>query len=777
MPIRRVERQEGEDGEVEYKVDEAPQLEPWPADAPFSEVGRARLRLEGPEKVRGRAVYTADLRLPKMLFARVLRSPHPHARIVRIETSKAAALPGVHAVLSSANAPEIDWYEEGKLFDRTVRFVGDEVAAVAAESEELAEDALRLIEVEYERLPFVASLEAAAAPGAPRVYPGGNVSGEPGNVSGEPKSLERGDIKAGFAEADVIVEGEYTTQTALHNALEAHGATAQWEGDQLNLWASTQAIFQVREDVAGKLAIPEHKLRVIKQHMGGGFGAKQIAWKQDVIAALLARASGRPVQLMLDRAGENLAAGNRNATRQRVRIGAKRDGALTAIEAEAILETGAYQTGGEASDVIGIYGSLYRCPNLRAEQRAYYTNAGPAVAFRAPGYAEGAFGLESAMDELARKLEMDPVALRLKNYATEDQEKAKPYTTPEALRVCIERAAAAFGWGERRAGEQCGRVRRGVGFAAHDWMGGKGNPPGYATIKLNADGSVDVITGTQDIGTGTRTALAQVAAEALTLPLEQVALHLGDTATGLYSPASAGSATQATIGPAIHAAAEELKRQLLIAAAPMLEEEPAKLSVRDGKVCVTAAPATAISIAEIAGRIAPHMLQAQGARGPNTEAKTIHTVGAQFVEVEVDTETGEVTVLRVAAAHDAGRIINPLLLDSQVIGGVTQGLGQALTEERVMDTKLGAVLNANLEEYKVPTVADIPPITHARVNLPDLEANSTGAKGIGESPIIPTAPAVANAVYDAIGVRIRHLPLARRRIVEALQEEAADATV
>jgi CO/xanthine dehydrogenase Mo-binding subunit len=777
MPIRRVERQEGEDGEVEYKVDEAPQLQPWPADAPFSVVGRAHSRLEGPEKVSGRAVYTADLRLPNMLYARVLRSPHPHAKIVRVDTSRAEALPGVHAVLSSANAPDIDWYEESKLFDSTVRFVGDEVAAVAAESEDLAEDALRLIEVEYELLPFVGSLEAASAPGAPRVYPGGNVSGEPGNVSGEPKTLERGDVAAGLAAADVVVEGEYTTQTALHNALEPHGATAQWEGDQLNLWSSTQAIFQVREDVAKKLELPEHKVRVIKQYMGGGFGAKQIAWKQDVIAALLARAAGRPVQLMLDRSGENLATGNRNATRQKVRLGAKRDGTLTAIEVVASLETGAYQTGGEASDVIGTYGSLYRCPNLRAEQTAYYTNAGPAVAFRAPGYVEGSFALESAMDELARELGMDPVALRLKNYATEDQEKEKPYTSPEALRVCTERAAAAFGWGEERKGEPGGRKRRGVGFAAHNWMGGKGNPPGYATIKLNADGTVDVLTGTQDIGTGTRTALAQVAAEALTLPLEQVALHLGDTATGLYSPASAGSATQATIGPAIHAAAEDLKRQLLIAAAPMLEEEPARLTVRNGKVCVASAPENGISIAEIAGRIAPHMLQAQGARGPNTEEKTIHTVGAQFVEVEIDVESGEVTVLRVVAAHDAGRIINPLLLDSQVIGGVTQGLGYGLTEERVMDERLGAVLNANLEEYKVPTVADIPPITHARVDLPDLEANSTGAKGIGESPIIPTAAALANAVRDAIGVRVYHLPLARRRIVEALQEEAADATV
>ena len=316
----------------------------------------------------------------------MLRSPHPHARIRSIDTSRAEAAPGVRAVISAANAPEIEWYTDSVLFDRTVRFVGDEVAAVAAETEEQADDALRLIAVEYEALPFVVDLAAARRPDAPRLRPDGNVSAE--------QKYARGDVAAGFRDAEVVVEAVYVTGTALHNCLEPHGCTATWEGDQLTLWDSTQSVFDVRAQVAQKLGLPEHHVRVIKQYMGGGFGSKQIAWKQDVIAALLAKQSGRPVQLMLDREAENLAAGNRNATEQRVRLGARRDGTLTAIEAEIDLETGAYQTGGEASDVAGIYQTLYRCANVRTRQVGWYINTGPTVAFRAPGYVEGAFGLE-----------------------------------------------------------------------------------------------------------------------------------------------------------------------------------------------------------------------------------------------------------------------------------------------------------------------------------------------------------------------------------------------
>jgi len=650
-------------------------------------------RREGREKVTGTAKYSTDVRLPGQLYAKVLRSPHPHARIVAVDTSRAESLGGVHAVISSVNAPDITWYEDSRLFDTTVRFIGDEVAAVAAESEEIAEDALRLIRVDYLPLAFDVS------------------DGKPA----ESKVQERGNVLTGLRHADVVVEETYTTQTVLHNALESHCCTAAWDADELTLYESTQGVFDVRDEVAEKLGLPQEKVRVLTPHMGGGFGAKQVAWKHSVIAALLARMAGRPVQLVLDRTEENLASGNRNATRQHVRIGAQRDGTLTAIDARITFQSGAYKVGGEDSDLTGTYMTLYNCEHVRAEQTAMKLNTGPSVAFRAPGYVEANFALESAMDELARKLGMDPIELRLRNYTTQDQNEGKPYTSPDSLRRCIQRAADVFDWK---------RKRRGIGFAAHDWMAGGGWPPATAEVSF-ADGRAQVVVGVQDIGTGTRTALAQIAANELGIPVDNVDVRIGDTGDGLRGPTSSGSATLATVGPLVLEAARQAKK---------------------------------------AG-------SARAERGDNREDKSIRTCGAQCVEVDVDLATGEVTVLRVVAAHDCGRIINPRLVESQVIGGVTQGLGYALSEERIVDAPLGEPLNANLEEYKVATVRDIPEIVNATQSMPDEEANALGAKGIGEPPIIPTAAAIANAVFDATGVRIRDLPITRDKLLAALDHE------
>jgi CO/xanthine dehydrogenase Mo-binding subunit len=662
-------------------------------------LGKPHPRIEAPDKVTGRARYSADVRLPGQLQGRILRCPLPHAHIVKVDTSAARALPGVHAVISSADAPAIRWYEESLLFDTTVRFVGDEVAAVAADTDEIAEDALRLVEVRYEPLPFTVSLEDGRR--------------------GEPQVQRRGDVASGMRAADVVIEHVYTTQAALHNALEPHGCVAQWEGEHLTLYESTQGVFSVRDGAAGALGLAKDDVRVIAEHMGGGFGAKQVAWKHSVIAALLAKRAGRPVQIMLDREAENLAAGNRNATRQHVRLGARRDGTLTAIEAKILLQTGAYSAGGEASDVAGIYQTLYRCGNVHTEQVQVFTNTGPAIAFRAPGYAEGAFALESAMDELAHALAMDPIELRLKNYADRQQQEDKPFTSADSLKRCYGRVAEASASFSRGA---AGTKRRGIGFAASDWIAGSGRPPGHAWVRLEADGHATVITGAQDIGTGTRTALCQVAAEELGLPMEKLRIQIGDSAGGPYGPTSHGSTTLATLGPAVRAAAAAARQN------------------RHG----------------------------EGSRGANPESKSIRTCGAQCAEVEVDIETGEVSVLRIAAAHDCGLVVNPLLVDSQVMGGVTQGLGYALLEERLVDAASGVVLNANLEEYKVPTVADIPEIRNATLSMPDTEANIVGVKGIGEPPLIPAAPAIANAVFDAIGARVRDLPITREKILALL---------
>ncbi len=766
MPVEHIAiLREGSGDEEKLTLVETDELPVWQQNAKLRVVGHPHVRAEGVEKVTGRALYSYDIRLPGQLYTVALRSPYAHARVRHIDTTQAAALPGVHAVLSSTNAPDITWYEEeSALFPATVCFVGDEVAVVAAESEEIAQDALRLIEVEYEPLSFVVDLQAAQQPDAPAIHTGGN-------FTDDPKVYTRGDVDQGFAAADVIIDQIYTTQTQVHNSLEPHGCTAFWQGDQLTIWESTQGVFEVREQIAAKLGLPEHHVRVIKEHMGGGFGSKQVPWKQTLLACLLSQQTGRPVQFMLDREGENLAAGSRGETWQHVRIGAKRDGTLTALSVEAQIANGAYSVGGEAANVSETYQRLYLCPNIRTEQVAVYVNTGPSVAFRAPGHVEAAFALESALDELARQLDLDPLALRLRNYVDRDQKKDKPYSSPQALRACYDRAIETFGWENYERPAPSGSKRRGIGFAAHEWGGG-GNPPGYAWVKINGDGTADVITGAQDIGTGARTGLLLVAAEELGLSVDDVSVRLGDTAVGPYAPTSAGSATTPTVGPAVRAAAADAKRQLLEAAAKLLEEDdPTQLYIRQGMIYANGGSDNQVSVKEVAGRLAPHMILGHGMRGANDKSVSIRTFGAQCAEVEVDIETGEITLLRIVAAHDCGRIINPTTVESQIIGGVTQGIGFALTEERFIDQRTGIVLNPNLEEYKVPSVADIPPIIHAAVDLADTAANPTGAKGIGEPPIIPTAPAIANAIFDAVGVRLRHAPLTRRSLLAALAGE------
>lgn len=718
-------------------------------------------RLEGRDKVTGNARYTDDIRLPGMLWAKALRSPYPHARIKRIDIRAAQTLPGVHAVMSVENAPEIPWYDRGSLFDRTLRFVGDEVAVVAADSEAIARDALALIDVEYEQFDFVASLAQARGAHAPLVH-----ADKLGNLVDVPRVEQRGNIRKGMRDAELIIDRVYTTPCVLHNAMEAHGSVAAWNGDKLTLYTSTQGMFAVRSEVAGKLGIEEDKVRVMTEHMGGGFGAKQIAWKPDVIAALLARQTRRPVRMLLDREAENLAAGNRNATRQHLRIGATREGVLTAICADIDVQIGAYRAGGEESMVDGIYHTLYACANVRTQQSVMYTHTGPSVAFRAPGYVEGCFALESAMDELARALNIDPIELRLRNYASSDQRRRKPYTLPEGLERCYEQVRTAIGWDRYPRGDPTSVLRRGIGFAAHDWVGGAGHPPGKIRLSLRADGRFQLATGVQDIGTGTRTALAQIAGDTLGVDVDRIIVALGDTDSGLPAPVSSGSSTLPTLAPPVQEAAAALRRSVLSGAARLMACKPEDLMLQSDSV--VSKLGASIRLDALHPKLGRRELQASGRRSANKRAHSIRTCGAQCVEVEVDTATAHVKVTRVAASHECGRIVHATLADSQVIGGIMQGLGFALMERRIIDPASGRVLNANLEDYKVPTIADTPHIEHARLDLRDELANAAGVKGLGEPPIIPTAPAITNAIFDAVGVRIYDLPVDACRMLEAL---------
>jgi xanthine dehydrogenase YagR molybdenum-binding subunit len=742
----------------EYVVVEGEGLPAWEAGADLKSVGHMQPRVDGPERVTGKALFTHDIRLPGMLYGKILRSPHPHGRIKHLETEKAERVPGVRAVLSHRNVPPIPfWGGQTFLFDKTVRFAGDEISCVIADDEEICEDALDLIDVEYELLPFVIDPEEALKPDAPKIHPDGNLFG------GAPDIYERGKVEEGLGRADIVLERTFNTQTALHNCLETHGSLALWEGDQLILYDSTQHIFGVRATVSELLGLPLHKVRVIKKYMGGGFGSKNRTGKYTSFAALAAKMTGRPVKIMLDRTEENLSAGNRPSTKQVLKIGAKRDGALTALHLKAISAAGAYAVWPSA--IGGPARQLYACANVKTEQYAVFTNTGPMSAFRGPGYAEGTFALESAMDELARDLGIDPLDLRLRNYSAQNPMVGRPYST-KGLRAAYERGSQLIGWKEPPPKEE-GPRRRGLGMASQIW-GGSGGPPAYAIVKLNPDGTATVLTGTQDIGTGTKTALAQIAAEELGFPIGAIVVEIGDTGTGPYAPISAGSMTLPSVGPAVRVAAHEARQQLLEVGAQVLEIPRDRLEIRNGKI-VSPALREPVPAGKILSKLKNFMIIGKGARSPNPEEVSVNTFGAQFAQVEVDTETGDVRVERIVAVHDSGRVINPLTLSSQVEGGVLQGLGYGLTEQRVLDRAFGAVLNADLENYKIPTAMDVPEIAQDMIDLPDHYVNNLGSKGVGEPPIIPTAPAIANAIADAIGVRIRQLPMTREKILEALK--------
>jgi xanthine dehydrogenase YagR molybdenum-binding subunit len=738
----------------------------WEAEREFSQVGKSANRVDGRERVTGAARYTYDVHPTGLLYAAVLRCPHPHARILTLDTSEAERLAGVRGVLSKNNAPDIVWYGgAGKLFDEELRFAGEEVAVVAADDLDTARDALKLIKVEYEELPAVLDLEKAAAPGAPVIHPKGNVLLDDDGKPGE--TYSRGDVEQGFRSADVVVEGTYRTPTALHNSFETHGCVATWEGDEVTIWESTQYIFGVRGRVASALKLPESKVRVISEYMGGGFGSKGQTLKHSVIAPLLSRMTGRPVKYMLDRHEENLLSGNRGETVQKLRAAATRDGKLIAIELEALCNIGAYGTW--AASVAGPAQELYSCPNVRTYTLGVRTNLGSHSAFRAPGHVEGIFALESAVDELCRHLEMDPMEFRKKNYAEGDQVSGKSYASKYLLES-YDMAAQLHAEAGRPSldGLPPGSWKVGTGMGSQVWSGG-GGPPAHALVRLNSDGTVEVICGTQDIGTGIKTALSQVAAEELGVPLETVSFRLGDTQKGPFAPASWGSITVPSVGPAVRVAAEDARHQLLEIASYFFEVPATQLQVKDGYVTVEGREEGKRSIGDLLSEVGDYMIVGKGFRGPNP-VEPLRTWGLQIADVAVDMETGRVRVLRVVAVHDVGRVLNPKGLASQFYGGILQGIGMTLMEDRVVDERTGLVLNANLQDYKVPTMSDCPEMIVRAVDIPDTAANHIGSKGAGEPPIIPTPAAIANAIYDAVGVRVRDLPVTPKRLLEALTQ-------
>ena len=732
-------------------------VKPWDNESPLQKVKGRHPRLEAPLKVTGRAKYTYDVRLPGMLWAKMVRAPIPAGKIVRIDTTRAEQLPGVKAV----------WTTDAKL----VRFAGQDIAAVATVSQEIAEDAARLVDVQYEPAPFVTDLEEARTSQAPLVYAEGQAPAPPntqrrGNVTGPivPPPLggarggSRGDVEKGFAEAETVHEATYRLAVHTHAVLETHGVVAHWEHDQLTVYASTQGVFQVRAGLAETLGLDRKKVRVITEHMGGGFGSKSypsaIGSAFAVVACRLARQTGRPVKLMLDRHEEQVCSGNSPGALMTVRLGAKADGMLTPIHFRAFGEGGI----GPCNRMGGPAGNIYQhCPHVKLEEYDVFTNAGPTCYLRAPGHPQGAFGLECAVDELADRLGMDPLELRRKN-------ESHPFR-----KTYYDVGAKAIGWGRRSAtpGVGSGSRKRGIGMANGNWYV-MAREAVAAEIRVYRDGSVELFHGAQDLGTGLRTVVAVIAAEELGLRPAEIAAHVGDTR---FPPGvnSGGSITTNTSGPAVRLAAHDARMRIAALAAPLLNATPDALTFADGKILVAANLERQVSFREAAQKMPGEVIVCLADRKRQFECFRDDLAATQFAEVEVDVETGVIHVLKMVGVINCGLPINRLAAESQIIGAQIQGASWALYEQRTLDRSVGTMVNPNLEAYKVLGTADMFEAIPLLIDGANA-GNNTSTTGIGEPIFVPTLAAIANAVHNATGVRLRQLPMTPDRVLAALAD-------
>jgi xanthine dehydrogenase YagR molybdenum-binding subunit len=694
-------------------------------------VGHPTSRIDALERVTGRAQYTGDIRLPGMLYARVLRSPHPHARIRRIDLTKALALPGVKAVLTHENCDVVwgsgDTKNKRYLFNNPVRFVGDAVAAVAAVDRHVAEDATRLIEVDYDVLPFVLDPEEALKPGAVEIQPGGNLSTD-NKGQREPDTYGHGNIAEGLSAADRVFEDKYTSVHLNNAQLEIRVSLAEWQGDKLTMYASTQGIANYRIEMARDLKIPLENVRVICHFMGGGFGNKNQNQDFDLMAAMLAKRAGVPVKLEFTRREDYIAVHGRWPTKQYYKVGVKRDGTLTAIQFRGYSGMGPHRK--SSGDIAGV--ELYKCPNVEKVVYPVYTNMAVSANFRGPAYPQGIFGIESLMDHIAYTINMDPVEFRLKNMTRKYHDEI-PFTS-FGLEDCVVRGAEAFEWKKRwhAPGAGDGPVKRGVGMA----MGAFGAAVGRssAVIHLDSQGMHHLHVGVTDIGTAAKTTMGLIAAEELGVPLAAVAVVSGDTESCPYSVGESGSRTTTHTGYAVIQAVKDLKQQIADKGLPQGNE------IRTGSATPDPTPLK------------------DAAR---------YAFAAHFAEVEVDTEMGHVRVTKYLGVHDSGRIINPLTCASQVKGGATMGIGMALHEELLYDRAHGVPLNTGYYGARVMTHLDTPVIDVLFIE-PDDAYGPYGAKSIGESSIVPSVAAVANAIFNATGKRIKSLPITREKLLEVL---------
>jgi carbon-monoxide dehydrogenase large subunit len=753
-------------------------------------VGKRVPRLDGLEKVTGRAIYSVDVDLPGLLHGAILRSTKPHARILDIDVSEARSMSGVRVVVTGKDVP----YTHGMMIrdqpflaiDR-VRYVGEPVVAVAAETQASAQSALSCIRVRYEDLPAVFDPRDAIAPGAPilhehlaeyprlpayQIIPGTNIC--------VIRTFSRGDVQAGFAEADEVLEDEFYSHAVSHTPMEVHAAVAQYSpatGEYV-VWSATDAPHRRMKEIAEAMSIPMNKVRFLTVYSGGGFGTKGSPVAEVLAVALARFAGGRPVKVVFSREEELSSAQTRHAAYLKLKTGVKRDGTLTARSADLLWDKGAYASKGPDVAYRGaltIFGP-YRIPNLQLQTRLVYTNKQIAGAYRGYGTSQVAFACESQMDIIARRLKMDPLEIRLKNgYVEGDRFINGQSLVNVGLKECLERAAREIGWGTPKPAPS-GPKKVGRGIAAI--IKGTATPSvSQVLILVNQDGSITVSTGAVEIGAGEKTVLAQIAADAIGADLDSISVPNCDTRSTPFDYGTTSSRVTFHNGNAVRFAGEKVRQKILEIAGEILQTDPARLRLSRGKIFEDGVEKS--SLKEVVSRKFQRggmIIQESSyttadsallkAEPPNEGMSAIFWVfAAQAVEVEVDTETGVVKARKVAAAHDVGRAINPMLCEQQIEGGVVMGLSNALLEEFKMEN--GRVLNNTLADYKIATCMDLPEIVPMIVETNHPEG-PMGAKGIGEPAGSPVAPAVANAVFDAIGVRIKDLPITPEKIVAAL---------
>ena len=740
-------------------------------------------------KLTGEARYTSDLKLPGMLYCAILRSPHPHADVISLDASEALKLPGVRAVITPFDVPAGRLAPDLAILDTRVRFVGDEVAAVAAHDLDTARVALELLRVEYSTLPHYSSPEAALAADAVAIHPGGNLA------LGEVLSLERGSVAEGFAAADVVLEDDFEIPTHSASPLEPRAALASWGEDEevdLTVWKTTRGVHVDRDALAGALGIPAHRIRVVGPHLGAGYGNKDET-RLAALAAVLSQRAGRPVRLEYSREDEFIAGRVRHAARIHIRAGFKSDGSITAIEASALLDTGAYLASG--AGVARRTGQgilyLYHCANAKYEAHLAYTNRPTAGSYRALGAPQGHFALESLMDRAAEHFGTDPLDFRLRNHVRPEGQPGQRVTPPDrvvdsqpleggipfssnGLQQCLEQGAEAFGWHEYHPERPADpALKRGRGMSIMIYRGGPGSPSA-AEVRVEKSGAIKLITGLMDVGEGATTVLPQIAAEILGTEYDQVEAVFADSQGTPDAPITAGSTATFSTGTAVVQAATEVREALLELASSGLEVPVLDLDVAQGWVFVRSDPSRRMSLAEVAGRMDGNELSATASVIPGSTEHIVNSFGAHFVEVEVDTGTGRVRVLRYVATHDSGRIINPRTALNQAEGAISQMLGFALSEELVTDAATGVTLNAGYLEHKSPTILDYPDTQVIFADIVD-PVGPLGAKGLGEVPTVGVAPAIANAIYNATGVRLRRTPFTPDRVLLALEAGQEDA--